>query len=206
MLRPPYRLGPATQSSLSPIQIQSDQSAPVSIQTRPSHTASSVPMQTHSDHSICPIPHTDLCWSLGSLWSPHRPSQWLPTRSAQSRPGQLAQAQQGCLHEAVTVAMIWEGLPFLCLLSAASPPKSRANGCVKTTAADGLRWERRVLASVAAREETWEEVWGHIWAGGQSVARQGAHPLPSPGAAVDAPAAGRGSSAWPLPPPITPGD
>lgn len=40
--------------------------------------------------------------------------------------------------------MIWEGLPFLCLLTAVSR-QSRANGRVKTTVADGLGWGERSL-------------------------------------------------------------
>lgn len=73
--------------------------------------------------------------------------------------------------------MTWEAAPTP-VSSWQHHPKSRANGCVKATAANGLRWGRQVLASGSLRRN-WEEVWGHIWGWG---AEQGFHPLPSPGA------------------------
>lgn len=45
--------------------------------------------------------------------------------------------------------MGWPGLPFLGLLSAASPEKQSEWMC-EDSSSDGCRWGRRVLASVAA--------------------------------------------------------
>lgn len=104
---PPYGPNPVTLYAPSPIQ------------TRPGHAVSWSPIQLTTQ-------------SAPSLYRLKLVTQSTPF-TTQTKPGsstslclkqsQLAQAQQECRHEAVTAARVWEGLPFLRLLSAASPAK-----------------------------------------------------------------------------------
>jgi len=78
--------------------------------------------------------------------------------------------------------MIWEGLPFLCLLTAASR-QSRANGRVKTTVADGLGQVKSLGVCDSLRRNPGRGLRTHL-AGGKARPEQGALPLPGPGAEV----------------------